>query len=70
MPFSLKAKAISLLLEVLLAEQAADDELGFLTDKWVVIRVEDINLAFEVSFNGKWQVRAHRCAGDLQCQLC
>ncbi len=45
MPFSLKAKAISQLLELLLAEQAADDELGFLMDKWVAIRVEDINLA-------------------------
>ncbi|MGI2150453.1 ubiquinone anaerobic biosynthesis accessory factor UbiT [Shewanella baltica] len=58
LPFSFKAKAISQLLGLLLAEQAADDELGFLSDKWVAIRVEDLNLTFEVSFNGKWQIRA------------
>lgn len=56
-PFSLKAKAISQLLGLLLAQQMADDELTFLVDKWVAIRVEDLDLDFEVSFNGQWQVR-------------
>lgn len=56
-PFSLKAKAISQLLGLLLAQQMADDELAFLADKWVAIRVEDLNLDFEVSFNRQWQVR-------------
>lgn len=56
-PFSLKAKAISQLLGLLLAQQMADDELTFLADKWVAIRVEDLELDFEVSFNGQWQVR-------------
>ncbi|SIQ44464.1 Predicted lipid carrier protein YhbT, contains SCP2 domain [Shewanella morhuae] len=56
-PFSLKAKVISQLLRVLLAPQTHLDELNFLEDKWVAICVEDLQLAFEVSFDGQWQVR-------------
>ena len=29
----------------------------FLANKWVAICVEDLQLAFEVSFDGQWQVR-------------
>lgn len=57
MPFSIKAKVISQLLTLLLAEQAKDDELVFLADKWVAITVTDLQLSFEVSYNGQWQVR-------------
>ncbi|MCU7993874.1 SCP2 sterol-binding domain-containing protein [Shewanella glacialipiscicola] len=56
-PFSFKAKAISQLLGVLLAPQTQTDELDFLANKWVAICVEDLQLAFEVSFDGQWQVR-------------
>lgn len=56
-PFSLKAKVISQLLGLLLSSQAADDELDFLAGKWVAIRVEDLHLNFEVTFDGQWQVR-------------
>ncbi|MGL4515575.1 ubiquinone anaerobic biosynthesis accessory factor UbiT [Shewanella sp.] len=56
-PFKLKATAISQLLGLLLAEQAADGELEFLADKWVAIHVVDVNLSFEVSFDGQWHVR-------------
>lgn len=56
-PFSLKAKVLSQLLAQLLAPQEQDGELDFLADKWVAIRVEDLQLYFEVSFNGRWQVR-------------
>lgn len=56
-PFSLKAKAISQILDLLLIQQTAEGELDFLADKWVAIRVEDLELYFEVSFNGQWQVR-------------
>ncbi|MBW0278176.1 ubiquinone anaerobic biosynthesis accessory factor UbiT [Shewanella xiamenensis] len=56
-PFSLKAKVLSQLLTQLLASQAEDGELDFLAGKWVAIRVEDLNLHFEVSFDGRWQVR-------------
>lgn len=61
-PFSVKAKVIRQLLGLLFASQAADDELGFLADQWVAIRVEDLDLSFEVSFDGQWQVRALTCA--------
>ncbi len=56
-PFSLKAKVLTQMLDLLLAQQAKDGELDFLEGKWVAIRVEDLNLYFEVSFNGRWQVR-------------
>lgn len=45
-PFSLKAKVLSQLLAQLLAPQAEDGELDFLADKWVAIRVEDLQLYF------------------------
>ncbi|MCH1929088.1 SCP2 sterol-binding domain-containing protein [Shewanella sp. A25] len=56
-PFSIKAKVISELLGLLLASQAEDGELDFLEGQWVAIRVEDLGLHFEVSFNGHWLVR-------------
>lgn len=56
-PFTLKAKLIAKGLSLVLAQQEQDDELAFLSGKWVAIQVTDIDLVFEVSFNGKWLVR-------------
>lgn len=56
-PFKLKAELLSRLLQLVLKQQADDDELTFLSGRWVAINVEDMGLAFEVSFNEKWLVR-------------
>ena len=56
-PFSLKAKIIKDLLNILMKEQMEVHELDFLKERWVAIDVKDFNLQFEVSFNGKWLVR-------------
>ncbi len=56
-PFRLKADLLERLLGILLAEQAEDEELDFLKGNWVAIRVEDMGLEFEVSFDGRWLVR-------------
>lgn len=56
-PFVLKAKVITELLSVLMKEQMEDEELGFLADRWVAIKVTDFNLNFEVSYDKKWIVR-------------
>ena len=56
-PFSLKAKAIVELLNVMMKEQMEDEELEFLEERWVRIEVTDFNLCFEVSYNDKWLVR-------------
>lgn len=56
-PFSLKADLLKRILGLMLAEQAQDDELEFLLDRWVAIEVEDLALTFEVSYNGSWLVR-------------
>ncbi|ACJ28055.1 Sterol-binding [Shewanella piezotolerans WP3] len=57
-PFSLKADLLKRILTLMLAEQAKDDELEFLQDRWVAIEVEDLALTFEVSYNGSWLVRS------------
>ncbi|PKG57909.1 SCP2 domain-containing protein [Shewanella sp. GutDb-MelDb] len=56
-PFSLKADLLKRILGLMLAEQAADDELDFLLDRWVAINIEDLGLTFEVSYDGHWLVR-------------
>lgn len=56
-PFRIKAEILERLLGLLLAQQAIDEELDFLHDSWVAIHVEDMGLEFEVSFDGRWQVR-------------
>ncbi|ABZ77655.1 Sterol-binding domain protein [Shewanella halifaxensis HAW-EB4] len=61
-PFSLKADLLKRILTLLLAEQAQDDELEFLADRWVAVKVEDLGLTFEVSYNGHWLVRPEQGA--------
>lgn len=56
-PFSVKADLLKRILGLVLAEQAADDELEFLQQRWVAIEVEDLNLTFEVSYHDGWLVR-------------
>ncbi|QQX79144.1 SCP2 sterol-binding domain-containing protein [Shewanella sp. KX20019] len=56
-PFSLKADLLKRILGLMLAEQARDEELDFLLERWVAINIEDLGLTFEVSYNGHWQVR-------------
>ncbi len=56
-PFAVKADLLKRILGLVLAEQAADDELEFLQQRWVAIEVEDLSLTFEVSYNDGWLVR-------------
>ncbi len=56
-PFKMKADILTRLLGLMLKQQAIDEELDFLSGRWVAINVEDMGLAFEVSFNDGWQVR-------------
>ena len=56
-PFKVKADILTRILALVLKQQAIDEELDFLSGRWVAIDVEDMGLAFEVSFNDGWQVR-------------
>ncbi|MFQ6371287.1 ubiquinone anaerobic biosynthesis accessory factor UbiT [Shewanella sp. YIC-542] len=56
-PFAVKSKILEQLLQQLFSEQIAEDELGFLTDKWVAIAVPDLQLSFEVTFTNRFMVR-------------
>lgn len=56
-PFAVKASVLQQLLAVLLSEQVKDGELDFLEGQWVGVRVEDMELAFEVSFEQGFKVR-------------
>ncbi len=56
-PFKLKAQLLERLLGLILAEQANDGELDFLTGNWVGIEIKDLALNFEVSFQEGWHVR-------------
>lgn len=56
-PFNLKAQILNQILTPLFNEQAQDDELLFLQDRWVRVTVADMQLDFEVSFNQGWQIR-------------
>ncbi|ABV88335.1 ubiquinone anaerobic biosynthesis accessory factor UbiT [Shewanella pealeana] len=56
-PFTLKAELLKRILGLLLAEQAADEELDFLDGRWVAIKIEDLGLTFEVTYTDTWQVR-------------
>ncbi len=63
-PFPIKAKVITDLLNILMKDQMEDEELDFLNGKWVRIDVTDFDLSFEVSFNQKWLIREPK-AGDV-----
>lgn len=56
-PFELKAQLLKRILSILLAEQAADDELEFFDGRWVAINIEDLGLTFEVTYDRVWQIR-------------
>ncbi|AQS39298.1 putative lipid carrier protein [Shewanella psychrophila] len=56
-PFRLKADVLVRLLGLMLKQQAEDEELDFLSGRWVAINVEDMGLEFEVSYNSCWLVR-------------
>ncbi|WP_076412703.1 SCP2 domain-containing protein [Shewanella sp. UCD-KL12] len=56
-PFKMKADILTRILALMLKQQAIDEELDFLSDRWVAIHVEDMGLEFEVSYNDGWQVR-------------
>jgi len=56
-PFAAKAKVIEQLLQHLLSEQIAADELEFLQGHWVAVSVADLQLSFEVSFAHRFTVR-------------
>ena len=56
-PFSVKARVIEKLLNLLLAQQIEDDELDFLQQRWVKIDILDMDLVFEVSFDKQFLVR-------------
>ncbi|GIU44959.1 SCP-2 sterol transfer family protein [Shewanella sairae] len=56
-PFALKADLLKRILGLLLAEQAADEELDFLEGRWVAIYIKDLALSFEVTYADGWQVR-------------
>lgn len=57
LPFCVKESIIKRLLTLLLTTQKNDGELSFLMDKWVGIHIKDLQLDFEVGFDGDWQVR-------------
>ncbi|WOT06037.1 ubiquinone anaerobic biosynthesis accessory factor UbiT [Shewanella youngdeokensis] len=56
-PFSLKAALLKRILDLVLAEQADDEELDFLSERWVAVNIDDLGLTFEVSYNGNWLIR-------------
>ncbi|MCG9696047.1 SCP2 sterol-binding domain-containing protein [Shewanella sp. Isolate11] len=56
-PFSVKARVIEKILDQLMAQQIADEELDFLKQRWVKIEIQDMNLSFEVSFENRFKVR-------------
>lgn len=56
-PFGLKAKVVQQLLQLILAEQAKEDELDFFCGNWVGICIKDLGLEFEVSYQSQWHVR-------------
>ena len=56
-PFRLKGKILERLLSQLLSQQEEDEELDFLVGRWVAINIEDMQLAFEVSYANQWLVR-------------
>ncbi|MEI6858269.1 MAG: SCP2 sterol-binding domain-containing protein [Shewanella sp.] len=57
MPFKLKADVLKRLLGLMLKQQGKDEELDFLSGRWVAINVEDMGLEFEVSYDSCWLVR-------------
>ncbi|QYK00467.1 ubiquinone anaerobic biosynthesis accessory factor UbiT [Shewanella psychrotolerans] len=56
-PFSVKARVLEKLLNLLLTQQIEDDELDFLQQRWVKIDILDMALSFEVSFDERLIVR-------------
>lgn len=57
-PFTVKARILEKLLNLLMAEQIEDDELLFLQQRWVNIDIVDMKLSFDVSFDKHFVVRA------------
>ncbi|MCE9679122.1 SCP2 sterol-binding domain-containing protein [Shewanella sp. AS1] len=56
-PFAIKARVIEKLMDLLLAQQVEDEELDFLTQRWVKIEIVDMGLSFQVSFDKGFCVR-------------
>ncbi|WP_394129560.1 SCP2 domain-containing protein [Shewanella maritima] len=55
-PDKLKFELLSRLVNLVLSEQIADEELDFLHGKWVGIVVEDIQLSFAVSLDKQLKI--------------
>ena len=57
LPFMVKSQLIERILTLILAQQQQDDELAFLNDRHIGIKVIDLSLSFEVTFDGNcWRV--------------
>lgn len=57
MPFPVKAAIIERMLKLILSQQQQDDELDFLQQKFIGIKIPDLCLNFQVSFNcNHWNV--------------
>ncbi|GIU32448.1 SCP-2 sterol transfer family protein [Shewanella colwelliana] len=56
-PFSFKARILEKLLNQLMATQIEDEELEFLSERWVEINITDMQLSFQVSFDKQFMIR-------------
>ncbi|QLE87734.1 SCP2 domain-containing protein [Shewanella sp. Scap07] len=52
-PFAVKGQALQSMLSLILKQQIIDEELDFLEQRWVGINITDMDLRFEVSFDGQ-----------------
>jgi predicted lipid carrier protein YhbT len=61
-PFSVKARVLEKLLDLLMAQQIEEGELAFLQQRWVRVDIIDMDLSFDVSFDKQFIVAEQSAA--------